>query len=315
MEVRASWTAALWPIVFLVGFSKRMDLGPALLWGVAWTLALFANVWTHEMGHIVAGRRYGIETERMTLRGLGGLAHLQAKASSPRQDVVISLAGPATHLLWLAVLGPLTWWIGTGLGSDARWPWMLRAFTWTQVHLLVFNLLPIYMLDGSRVLLALLTKLRGSGWAALTTSTVGFVGNGAFVLVGVLAFLEVCDPLGSGPFSFLLAWLGIEGIQACRQLRLEAKYGDVYGDPDPFAATLLASKQAVADMEREERAAKAKARRPAAPPKPRADSREALQEQMDRLLDRVNEVGGVDKLPRRERKELERVGRLLRDGP
>jgi len=96
VQIRVSWTIAIWPVFFTFGFAKWMDLGEALLWGAAWTIALFTTTWTHEMGHIAMGRRLGVETRRMTLRGLGGLAHLDGPAQTPRGEILISLAGPST---------------------------------------------------------------------------------------------------------------------------------------------------------------------------------------------------------------------------
>jgi Zn-dependent protease len=303
VDVRVSWTIVIWPLLIALPMFKWLPAGEALGWGAAWTVANFTTVWFHEMGHITMGRRCGIETERMTLRALGGLAHLQAPAQTPRDDALIALAGPVTHLLWMAVLFPAVWLLRDAHG-DELWFWMLSGFAQYQVVMLVFNLLPVYPLDGGRAARSLLALRIDATKASYHIATLGFVGNGIFVLLGVLSLFGIADSRSWGAYGFLIAWLGIEGIQACRQLRLEAKYGGVYADRDPFQQTLVASQAAMREIDRDEQ--RERDERRAA-----RERREKLQETADRLLDRINEVGGIEKLSAKERAELERASRAL----
>lgn len=303
VDVRVSWTIVLIPLFFAWTFSKWMPGAEAFAWGAGFTLAVYATTWTHEMGHIFMGRRCGVETETMTLRALGGLAHLQAPAQTPQDDIRIALAGPATHLVWLAVLYPATWMLRAAHGHET-WFWMLDGFTRLQIFMMVFNLLPIWPMDGGRTLRSAMALRMHANRASFHAATVGFVGNGAYVVLGLLAWFGIADPFSWGSYGFLLTWIGVEGIQACRQLRFDAKHGDVYGDHDPFAKTLLASQSAMRgadDEEQREREARQAAR----------EERRRLQETTDRLLDRINELGGIDKLSARERSELERASRAL----
>src|SRR6185503_7941063 len=142
------------PIFFAWTFSTWMPFRDAVVWSLVWTVALFTTVWTHEMGHIAMGRRCGIETNRITLRALGGLAHLESPPQSPAEDIRIALAGPATHLAWAAVAFPAAWILERAHAGEL-WYWMLRGFATMQISMLVFNLLPIYPMDGG-------TTLRGA---------------------------------------------------------------------------------------------------------------------------------------------------------
>ena len=302
VRVRASWTIVVLPAFFAWSFAKWLPVWEALGWGAAWTVALFTTVWSHEMGHIAMGRRCGIETDRITLRALGGLAHLSAPAQTPQDEMRIALAGPATHLLWMAVVFPATWLLERAYGYEL-WFAMLHGFARLQISMMVFNLLPIYPLDGGVTLRGAMSMKMHANRASLYAANVGFVGNGAFILLGVLSWAGVADPLHYGPFGFLAAWIGIEGIRLCSRLRMEAKYGDIYGDHDPFQKTLLASQAAMRDLDAEERGERRAAQ----------EKRRRLQETTDRLLDRINEVGGIDKLSSSERRELERASRELAD--
>lgn len=305
VDVRVSWTILVWPLLIAWPMFKWLPPGQALLWGSSWTLAIFATVWVHEMGHVTMGRRCGIETERITLRALGGLAHLQAPAQTPKDDVLIALAGPVTHLFWLAILFPAVWLLRAA-HEDELWFWMLSGFASYQLTMLLFNLLPIYPLDGGRAARGALALRMDATKASYWIANAGFVGNGILVLLGVLSLFGIADPRSWGAYGILIAWIGVEGIQACRQLRFEAKYGDIYGAQDPFQRTLVASQAAMRELDRDEQRER-EARRAV------RDRRAQLQETTDRLLDRINEVGGIENLSAKERDELERASRALAD--
>src|SRR5262245_32150611 len=108
-EVRMYWLAALLmpPVIWSWFTEIPSALEHLLLTAIAFT-GLFGVVLVHEFGHALWARRYGIRTPLITLSPLGGLAHLGAPARGPRQELLVSLAGPATHLLLLAVVWPLS---------------------------------------------------------------------------------------------------------------------------------------------------------------------------------------------------------------
>jgi Zn-dependent protease len=250
-----------------------------------WVLTLYATVWLHEMGHVAGARRYHIRTPLITLSPLGGLAHMQSAAPHPRGGIVISAAGPATHLVTLAVVWPLSvlvkgqpfaWGPGDARVHLEVIPFLLARLVELNLTLLIFNLLPFYPLDGGSIVRSVLALRMHPNKATLITARIGQVGA---VALGVGGFWF----LGRFAGGFTLA-IAITNWFACQRAVLEARYSEgPYGEPrQPW----------------EEDPEAWKVGEPSAEPPPRRRARARPRdddaprgEELDRLLDRVKEVG------------------------
>jgi Zn-dependent protease len=153
--------------LLLLGLTKATTLFSMLLSvGVYWTVfgwrfavLLVLSIYVHEMGHVAALRRFGIQaTAPMFVPGLGALIRLRQHPANPREDARIGLAGP----LWGCGAAAAAY-LGFVLGWGPLWAAVARFGAWVNL----FNLLPIWQLDGGRAFRALSRQQRLLAVAAL----------------------------------------------------------------------------------------------------------------------------------------------------
>jgi len=157
--------------------------------GVMLVTGAFGCVLMHEFGHALMARRFGIETEDITLYMIGGVARLRRMPKSPGAELAIALAGPAVNVAIAAILGAA---YGLGLfGGEWGELSMVGYFAMNvlaiNVVLAAFNLIPAFPMDGGRVLRALLSGWLGRARATLIAASLG---RGLALFFGVYQLLQ-----------------------------------------------------------------------------------------------------------------------------
>ncbi|MGI9088399.1 MAG: M50 family metallopeptidase [Chthoniobacterales bacterium] len=158
------------------------------IWAVYEYLALFGLVLMHEFGHALACRSVGGRAEEIVLWPLGGIAFV---SPPPRAGAMLwsIAAGPLVNLVLLPIFA-LALFVARQSGLPFSAPdayRLLRYISWINTALLVFNLLPVYPLDGGQILRSLLWFPLGPIRSLQIASGIGLAGGAA---LGLWAFTQ-----------------------------------------------------------------------------------------------------------------------------
>src|SRR5688572_28459301 len=159
-----------------------------LYWSVfGWALAagLVVSIYIHEMGHVAELRRLGIGAGApLFIPGVGAYVLLKQHIDDPAVDARIGLAGPV-------------WGLGAGLAAYAIYR-ITDVPLWGAIAQLtgfinLFNLIPVWQLDGARGFHALSGWQR---WAIVAALGVAFLltSEGLLLLVGAVAVYRALQP-------------------------------------------------------------------------------------------------------------------------
>lgn len=193
---------------------------------VQFVTALFGIVLLHEFGHCFAARWVGGNADEILMTPLGGLAMTYAPRR-PWQTFVTVAGGPLVNVVICLICG-------AGLFAIIGY-WPLGPFQFGSVHervvdsrllnwvgflfwiygisygLLIFNLLPIFPLDGGQLLQSILWPKLGYYKSMLITVNVGLVGSVLMMMVGIASFGQW--------FGFLVLMIGLMCLLNCINMR------------------------------------------------------------------------------------------------
>ena len=172
--------------LLLLGLTKASTVASMLLsfgvywtaWGMWFAAGLVVSIYVHEMGHVAALRRYGLPASApMFIPGVGAFIRIGAATLARHEDARIGLAGP----MW--GLGAAVAALAAGqLGGGPMYAAIAHTGAWVNL----FNLLPVWQLDGNRGFAALSSADRwivvlifAGAWAA--------AGDGLFILLVIAA--------------------------------------------------------------------------------------------------------------------------------
>jgi Zn-dependent protease len=171
------------------------------IFGWWFALGLVVSIYIHEMGHVAWLARYGIAASApMFIPGVGAFVRLKQHPATVAEDARVGLAGP----VWGAAAAA----VALVLGSVLEVP-ILTAIGRVGAWINLFNLLPVWQLDGGRAFAALSRQQRGVVAGALwLLALVG--GDGVLFLLAIAATARAAMK-GSAPeegdLSVLVAYL------------------------------------------------------------------------------------------------------------
>jgi Zn-dependent protease len=208
-----------WFIVAILIIQLRSGAYASPVWNVLEYLALFLIVLMHEFGHQLACRSVGGTTNDIILFPLGGVAYVNPP-QRPGAQLWSIAAGPLVNVLLIPVLTVLLLLIGGHPSLQGVEPDALSGFVndvWIiNLVLLVFNLMPVYPLDGGQILRSLLWFPFGRANSLLAASIIGFIGVAG--LIGVAIVLRSLWLGIMATFILMNCWGGLKQARALAKI-------------------------------------------------------------------------------------------------
>jgi len=209
IDVFLHWS---WFLVAVYEIQNRAGDYSSVTWNILEYVALFLIVMLHEFGHALACRQVGGRANRIVLWPLGGVAYVDPP---PRPGATLwsIAAGPLVNVALLPVFGVLyfvTRSLGPGASADVYR--LVDAIFWINIALLVFNILPIYPLDGGQILRSLLWFVLGRARSLMVATILGLIGVAGFI--GLAIWRESLWYGALAVFMLMNCWGGFKHAQA-----------------------------------------------------------------------------------------------------
>lgn len=222
-EVRIHVTFFILLTAFGWVFYREGGLGAAVD-GVLFIVAVFGCVLLHEFGHVLMARKFGIRTPDITLLPIGGMARLERMPEKPSRELLVAVAGPAVNVVIAAVLYAVFRFPTVNQDTEIFLTEVSfgQRLMFTNVALVVFNMIPAFPMDGGRVLRALLAMVMPYGQATVVAATVGqflavfgglwalMTGVWLLALIAVFIFMAARQEAGMVQMRIALAGVPLE---------------------------------------------------------------------------------------------------------
>jgi|SRR6478672_9673971 len=180
-----------WFLIAAYEFSRRIAVYTSPVWAAFEYIALFAIVLLHEFGHALACRQTGGIANRIVLWPLGGIAFV----NPPRRPGAMLwsiAAGPLVNVILLPILSIALALSRVGPDEPTDFALFIYHVWWINLGLLIFNILPVYPLDGGQILRSLLWFPLGEIRSLQIASVIGLIGSialaGLMLLIGTSIF-------------------------------------------------------------------------------------------------------------------------------
>ncbi len=209
--VHWAWFLAFWY------FTSRPHQYSNYGWSALEILALFLIVLIHEFGHQLACRQVGGKTHDIILWPLGGVAYV-SPPQRPGAQLWSIAAGPLVNVALIPVLAGLrsiSWHLGWYETHQDAFD-LIHNIWIINLVLLVFNLMPVYPLDGGQILRSLLWFVLGRANSLFVASVIGFIGVAG--LIGVAIFVKSIWLGIMAAFIVINCWGGLKQAMALARI-------------------------------------------------------------------------------------------------
>ena len=287
----------------------QMPIGDCVSYTLRYLMVVFGSIFLHELGHCYACRKVGGTADEVLMWPLGGLAFV-SPPRTPWAEFITVVFGPlvnvAMFLIAAALLGfnvnwnpmnffhaaPLSWGDGRG--------WLLLTFQFNVINVM-FNLIPMYPMDGGRLFQCAIWSRLGYHRATMIACTVGMV---MAILMGLFGVVSQ---------RWMLLTIATIGYIECLRTRQTARFaeaeGQFAGGYDYSGGHTSFEKSA---RRQEGFVARWKRKRAEARKKAEVEVQINVELEVDRILDKVHRQG-MHSLTKAEKRTLEMATKLQKE--
>ncbi|HEY8666335.1 MAG TPA: site-2 protease family protein [Tepidisphaeraceae bacterium] len=217
IQVYLHWS---WFVVAAIELQSRANAYSTQVWNIAEYLALFVIVTMHEFGHALACRSVGGKADRIVLWPLGGVAFVNPP---PRPGALLwsIVAGPLVNVVLIPITYALYVFPPIG-GADGSHFFKMLMFI--NLLLLIFNILPIYPLDGGQILRSLLWFIVGRARSLTIAAGIGLLGAAGVLILALYSHDTWLIILAA--FGGVQCWAGFGQARAIKAADAAARHDD-----------------------------------------------------------------------------------------
>ena len=247
IPVRAHWS--FWLVVFIFAMQFQESLQGGLVASLLLVACFYSSLLLHELGHCLTARRYGINTREIKMTMLGGMAMFERSPRVPRQELLITAAGPLVNFMiaGFLIVGQLLLFGPPSFNSSSAPPLGFVIEGWNEfaTYLLLlnlvlgtFNLLPGFPMDGGRILRAFLALKLPYLKATHIAVRVGQLVGVAFILLPLMGIYGTVILALIGLMVIFLAQAELMRVRAEEALKqgsanLSRLFGGLFGGQAP----------------------------------------------------------------------------------
>lgn len=225
-------------LVIFVGFELLVGLLTMNLGRMLAPFVIMLSVYLHELGHALSSAHFGARPRRIVLHLFGGVAEVPGGLRI-KQELWVIAWGPIVSLV-LAVLGyalvqllsPMAMQSGAGFGIRLL-TYLSYYFFMINLILFLFNMLPIYPLDGGQLTRQWLTLRSGRQEGVRRSLPLSMAVLILAALIGLMFYGSSFGPL---TFIIALMLLFVNHQEWQRHRHLFAGPRGFWGNLNPFGA-------------------------------------------------------------------------------
>lgn len=113
----------------------------------------FVAMWIHEASHYIVAKRLGYVLNRLDILPYGASLKGNTNYKNRTHEIMVTVAGPISNIL-VALILISVWWVYPIVYSYTD------IFVVANLYIGIFNLLPLFPLDGGQLLLSVMPKNR-----------------------------------------------------------------------------------------------------------------------------------------------------------